>query len=381
MASFHGLTDDGFPTLRVGAPERIHRLTSRQRMGLISSLRLSRTILRTQGAFAMQKTEKVSYVLALFAVIMVLYFHLLTAVIAGLAVYLTTVGLARRVPANWGGMAREMMLGLVAIGVVVVLFGIGFGLWTFLLGHQGVSALLMTVAGTLDRIKRSLPADLVATLPDTVEDIQTRLADLLRENVQHLSAVGMEGVKVLAHVLLGMVVGGMAALRSYSDAPTWPPLAAALHARLKVLTESFHKVVFAQIKISLLNTSLTTIYLAVVLPLCGVRLPMTMMLILFTFVAGMLPVVGNLISNAVIVVISVGVAPWVGVASLAFLVLVHKLEYFLNARIVGGEVHARAWELLCAMLLMEAVFGLGGMVAAPIVYAWLKTELKTVGWV
>ncbi|MDR3581189.1 MAG: hypothetical protein P4L44_14605 [Oryzomonas sp.] len=329
----------------------------------------------------MQKPEKVSYVLAFFAVIAILFFHLLTAVIAGLAVYVTTVTLARRVPANWGGMGREVILGLVAIGVVVVLFGAGFGLWTFLLGHQGMSALLMAVAGTLDHIKRSLPADLVVTLPDTVEDIQTRLADLLRENVQHLSVVGMEGVKVLAHVLLGMVVGGMAALHPYNDAQTWPPLAAALHDRLKVLTESFHKVVSAQIKISLFNTMLTAIYLAVVLPLCGVRLPMTMMLILFTFVAGMLPVVGNLISNAVIVVISLGVAPGVGVASLGFLVLVHKLEYFLNARIVGGEVHARAWELLCAMLLMEAAFGLGGMVAAPVVYAWLKSELKSVGWV
>lgn len=329
----------------------------------------------------MQKPEKVSYVLALFAVIAILYFHLLTAVIAGLAVYVTTVTLARRVPANRGGMGREVILGLVAISVVVVLFGAGFWLWTFLLGHQGVSALLMAVAGTLDRIKHSLPADLVVTLPDTVEDIQTRLADLLRENVQHLSAAGMEGVKVLAHVLLGMVVGGMAALHPDNEAQNWPPLAAALHNRLKVLTESFIKVVSAQIKISLLNTSLTAIYLAVVLPMCGVRLPMTMMLILFTFVASMLPVVGNLISNAVIVVISLGVAPGVGVASLGFLVLVHKLEYFLNARIVGGKVHARAWELLCAMLLMEAAFGLGGMVAAPVVYAWLKSELKSVGWV
>jgi len=329
----------------------------------------------------MQQPEKVSYLLAFFSVIAILHFHLLTAVISGLAVYVTTETLARKVPATWGGMGREVILGVVAIGVVVVLFGAGFGLWTFLLGHQGVSALLMTVAGTLDRIKHSLPPDLVATLPDTVEDIQTMFADLLRENVQHLSAVGMEGIKVLAHVLLGMVVGGMAALCPYNDAQAWPPLAAALHGRLKVLAVSFHKVVSAQIKISLLNTSLTAIYLAVVLPLWGVRLPMTMMLILFTFVAGMLPVVGNLISNAVIVVISLGVAPGVGAASLGFLVLVHKLEYFLNARIVGGEVHARAWELLCAMLFMEAVFGLGGMVAAPVAYAWLKSELKSVGWV
>jgi predicted PurR-regulated permease PerM len=28
------------------------------------------------------------------------------------------------------------------------------------------------------------------------------------------------------------------------------------------------------------------------------------------------------------------------------------------------------------MLAMDANFGLGGMIAAPIVYAWLKVELK-----
>jgi len=40
-----------------------------------------------------------------------------------------------------------------------------------------------------------------------------------------------------------------------------------------------------------------------------------------------------------------------------------------------------AWELLVAMLVMEAAFGLPGLIAAPIFYAYLKTELKTVGWI
>ena len=66
----------------------------------------------------------------------------------------------------------------------------------------------------------------------------------------------------------------------------------------------------------------------------------------------------------------------VGVSSLGFLVLIHKLEYFTNARIVGGQVKANIWEILCAMLLMEALFGMVGLVAAPVVYAWLKAELK-----
>jgi predicted PurR-regulated permease PerM len=47
----------------------------------------------------------------------------------------------------------------------------------------------------------------------------------------------------------------------------------------------------------------------------------------------------------------------------------------LNARIIGGQIEARAWELLLAMLAMEAAFGLPGVIAAPIFYAYLKREL------
>ena len=137
--------------------------------------------------------------------------------------------------------------------------------------------------------------------------------------------------------------------------------------------------VFAQIKISAVNTGLTALYLAVALPLLGVSLPLTKTMIAVTFVAGLLPVIGNLISNTVIVIVSLSHSFSTAVGSLVFLVVVHKLEYFLNARIVGQEIEASAWELLCAMLVMEAAFGLPGLVAAPIFYAYLKTELKTIG--
>ena len=327
------------------------------------------------GAFMNKESGITSYLLALFTVPLVLHFHLLAAVIAGLAVHVLTVKLARRVPAHWNRMAHEVALGMIAIIVAAGLFGAGFGVWSLFHGLHGVAALLTAVAETLDHLKRTLPAHLAASLPDSVDELQSRVADFIRENGHNLSAVGMEGAMTFAHVLLGMVVGGMTALHSFSGAEQGP-LAAALHCRLQVLADSFEKVVFAQVKISCLNTILTATYLAIILPLFDIHLPMVSVLILFTFVTGMLPVVGNLVSNTIIVVISLGISPGVGGVSALFLVLVHKLEYFTNARIVGGEVHARAWELLCAMLVMEAIFGISGMVAAPIVYAWLKAELK-----
>jgi predicted PurR-regulated permease PerM len=59
-----------------------------------------------------------------------------------------------------------------------------------------------------------------------------------------------------------------------------------------------------------------------------------------------------------------------------YLVIIHKFEYFLNARIVGGQIRANAWELLIVMLAMEAAFGITGIIAAPIYYAYIKSELR-----
>jgi len=157
------------------------------------------------------------------------------------------------------------------------------------------------------------------------------------------------------------------------------PLAAALADRAHRLAEAFRRIVFAQVRISAINTSLTACYLLIVLPLFGIHLPLTKTLVALTFVVGLVPVLGNLVSNTVIVVVSLAHSPQVALTSLAFLVVVHKLEYFLNARIVGSQISAKAWELLLAMLTMEAAFGLPGVIAAPIYYAYLKDELKSAG--
>jgi predicted PurR-regulated permease PerM len=117
----------------------------------------------------------------------------------------------------------------------------------------------------------------------------------------------------------------------------------------------------------------------VVLPVLEIHLPLVKTMILVTFIAGLLPVIGNLISNTVIVIVSLSYSAGAAIGSLAFLVLIHKLEYFVNARIVGTQIRARAWELLIAMLVMEAAFGVPGLIAAPILYAYIKDELTSRG--
>ena len=48
---------------------------------------------------------------------------------------------------------------------------------------------------------------------------------------------------------------------------------------------------------------------------------------------------------------------------------------------VGSRIHAHPWELILVMVLMEAAFGVGGLAAAPIYYAYLKSELAERGLV
>lgn len=327
----------------------------------------------------MSRFTTISYVLAVTMVFLVLRFHLVPAVFAGLAVYVLTLKVAGNLPKNMNRFARKVALGLVAVCVITCLISVCAAIWSFIGSSQGFAALLATVVDTLESLRHTLPSSVAEVLPTTIEGLRQQLLELLGTHVRKISVVGMESVKVFAHILLGMVVGGMTAVHHFDEHDKSPPFINALRCRMRNLAIAFDKVVFAQVKISGLNTILTGIYLLVALPLFGIHLPMASILVLLTFAVGMLPVVGNLVSNTVIFVISLGVSLGLGIASLLYLVVIHKAEYFMNARIVGHQVQATAWELLAAMLILEAAFGVAGLVAAPVVYAWLKAEIKEQG--
>lgn len=323
----------------------------------------------------MSRNILTSYILSALAVDLVLKFNLLPTVLAGLAVHVVTCKLANRLPIKREGIAQETAVVSLAFCVVAGFIAAGFALYSGMKGFQGFGALMSASAETLEKVKQSLPSNISAAIPGTATELQESIVSFLKENGKGLSSAGAEGLVTLVHILIGVVIGGMTSIASVKIADIKTPFLEALHSRTKMLTVSFEKVVFAQLKIALLNTVLTVIYLCMILPICGVHLPMVMLLVILTLVAGLIPVVGNLISNSVIVILSLGTSLIVGGASLLFLVVVHKLEYFLNAKIIGHEVNAKAWELLCAMVLLEAVFGLQGVIAAPILYAWLKAEL------
>ncbi|MBP7647125.1 MAG: AI-2E family transporter, partial [Comamonas sp.] len=128
--------------------------------------------------------------------------------------------------------------------------------------------------------------------------------------------------------------------------------------------------------IALFNTSLTAIFLLFILPALDMALPYTPALIMLTFVAGLIPIVGNLFCNVVLTIVGLSVSPVAAAVCLGFLILIHKAEYVINAKVVGQRTHMAVWELLTVMFVAESVFGPAGLVAAPLFYAYLKKELE-----
>ena len=308
---------------------------------------------------------------------LVLHLHLLAALLAGLLVYELVHIIAARLPQARGTAGKLTAVSLLAVAIIVLLVLSMVGLVAFLRSDAGsLPNLLQKMAEIIEGSRGKLPPWALDYLPSDADALKDTISVWLKEHSVELRLFGGEIGHTLVHIVIGMVIGGMVSLREGLASREGGPLARELGERASRVGDAFRRVVFAQVRISALNTAFTAIYLMAVLPLFGVHLPYAKTLVAVTFIAGLLPVVGNLISNSIIVIVSLSVSLQVAIASLGFLIVIHKLEYFLNARIVGARINARAWELLLAMLVMEAAFGIAGLVAAPIYYAYLKDELS-----
>ena len=143
--------------------------------------------------------------------------------------------------------------------------------------------------------------------------------------------------------------------------------------RFESLYRSFAKVMGAQLKISAVNTMLTALFLMI-----G-GYSYAAMLVGLVFLCGLLPIVGNLISNTVIVGVGFTMSPKAGLAALVFLVVIHKLEYFLNSKIIGKRIDSPVWLTLIGLVLGERLMGIPGMILAPVLLYYIKVEASAFG--
>jgi predicted PurR-regulated permease PerM len=331
----------------------------------------------------MQWEEVVAYAVVIGGVLFVLMQHLVSALIVGLTLYLVLDRVSERFQ---GRMSRGIVRPLALLTVTTALAAIvaaAIALMVMMLrrGAGNIPEMMEQMAEILGSVRLWLGGVGRQFIPEVMtdaEDFKAAVAVWLKTHAQTLRAGSLWLGIGLVHMIMGILLAVLVFFRhvTHHDEANRGPLARHLVDKVDRFAHAFGRVATAQIKISAVNTTLTGLYLLVVLPLVGIRIPFATTLVVITFLCGLIPVVGNLISNTVITILSMGVSIGTAVASLTFLVVIHKLEYLINSRIVGGETDSQAWEILLAIIVGEAAFGVGGIVLAPILYAFIKRELR-----
>lgn len=238
----------------------------------------------------------------------------------------------------------------------------------------------------------ALPKIAEETIPAVVGFAESRKIELPFTDYASLKAVAMKEVKegfgnvrryagVLVLQLALLIIGLVVALSLFLNARwevdddpnavkdnVYSMVAHQLVARFHNFYLSFCTVIGAQIIISLFNTAFTCIFLV------WNGFPYIIVIVVLTFLCGLLPIIGNIMSNTLIVGVGFTISPKMALISLVFLVVIHKMEYFLNSKIIGDRIKTPMWLTLIGIVLGEKLMGIPGMILAPVVLHYIKLE-------
>lgn len=314
-----------------------------------------------------------AFLVTLAAVVVAFRFQLIPALIVGVLVFVWSTKFARRLIAK--RVPAAAVLGAVGVAVLVVGFLVGLiAVVVALVRSAEMARLLANLPNSLAALRAQLPMGMGQSIPTDLEALTGAAADWLRI---HAAALGQASAG-LAHLVVQLIFSIITA----ASAAVWfiGHGVDALDQRLRFgrLADVLDRVIVAQVWIAAFNTLMTAIYFFAILPLIGFSMPFANTLIALTFFVSLAPVAGNLLINTLVALVSLTVSPWLALATLAFLIVIHKTEYVINARVIGHRVQTAAWEMLAAIVVGEALFGVQGVVAAPLLYPYLKREIETI---
>ncbi len=203
------------------------------------------------------------------------------------------------------------------------------------------------------------------------------------ESLQHYAADVAHSAAQLGHVVLMALIGLILAIVYFLDEVAVRGFFSGLEADsfsgtlarwFGHLAEAVSLTVQLQMIVALCNT----IFTLPVLLLVGV--PHVPILMLFIFLTSLIPVVGNLISGAVLIGMAFQAKGFTGVVIFAVLTfLLHKVEaYYLNPRLTARHVHLPGLVLIMSLIAWEHLLGFVGLfVSFPFLYVAgrLRAEL------
>ena len=269
----------------------------------------------------------------------------------------------RRLFARWAALAVFAIMATALAWIFISFLRVGMVRMPVLL-----DTVLPRLAAFAERYGLDFPADNARELRDLA-------VAALRENSSSISKTS----GLLTHRFFQVLIGLFAAvMRFLSPAPAKhdgslaDSLRLELNARVTRFMRSFERVVGAQVVISAFNTVLTAAFLY------AMDFHFKTFLMLTTFVFGLIPIVGNVLSNTFIVASGLIVSERMAIIGLIYLVIIHKLEYLLNSRVLGESIGTPMWITLIGLVVGEAVMGVPGVLLAPALLHYAREEMRAI---
>ena len=270
----------------------------------------------------------------------------------------------------------------VIVAAAVVLLGFGFAtavkFTVRTVAAQGPQLIEEAIVN-LHTVTASLPDNIRDKVPGNSADFFKMLRNTTGDLTGYVRNFGGASFYIFIQLVFAVILGTSAALLQREN--KFKPLSTAWLGAMEDYVRCFTLLMGAQVYVSIWNTFCTAIFIYFVLPAAGAVLPFRELLLMFTAVASLIPAAGNVLSNALILVLTIRYGPFVAAGSVLYLFVIHKLEYFVNGYIIGRQVRASVPEMLIAIILGETAFGLPGLITAPVTYAFLKVNWQKWGWV
>ena len=275
--------------------------------------------------------------------------------------------------------SRSKVLTLVLFTVVVALAFYSFAIFV----REALENLPKIVEKSMPKVI-AFAQDNKIELPGGVDDwnsLKAFVQEAVGHQVKYLANFAKLATKEFVFLLIGIVVAGSLFLNPAMDLERgghrlrnnlYTLTCDQIVLRFQSFYASFETVMGAQIIISAINTVFTAMFAY------AVDLPYAPIVIGVTFLCGLLPIIGNIISNSVITGIAFTISPEKAIMALVFLIVLHKLEYILNSKIVGGRIKNPVWLTLLGIILAERLMGVPGIILAPVILHFIKVESSMV---
>jgi predicted PurR-regulated permease PerM len=312
----------------------------------------------------MSLPARISYVIMAVLLVLIGWLHLGVLVLTSLFGYFAIQKFS---------LGRSRMLGLALY--VVAVAGIGFGLFSF--AKQAYNQLPQIADQTIPAVVEFAEQQGIELGFTDYASLKHKAKEEAQDRIANVGRYARTAVFEIASLLIGLFVAASLFLNvrwGTEDDPhtsrdsLYAIVVQELGIRFQTFFKSFSRVIGAQIVISTINTALTAVFLL------WNDFKFAAVLIMLTFLCGLLPIVGNIISNTLITFVAFTISPKMAFVALAYLVIIHKLEYFLNSKIIGDRIKNPMWLTLLGIVIGEKLMGIPGMILAPVVLHYIKVE-------